>query len=146
MKLKQNETLREFDRMNRMMDEHIHEIAASVGLSDSAYDILKSILFLDDGCTQTDICRYSHLNKQTVNSSVKKLEKSGYISFERGVGRERRILLTEPGKQVIKEKVIPVVKAENEIFNKMSEGERSIIHDISQRYMTAIGEELAPII
>ncbi|MFR1493246.1 MAG: MarR family transcriptional regulator [Eubacterium ventriosum] len=47
-----------------------------MGLSDSAFDILYSIVDLGDGCSQSDICKYSCLSKQTVNSSIKKNGKS----------------------------------------------------------------------
>lgn len=36
------------------------------GLSASAYAILQARLVLGDGCTQTEICKHTLLNKQTV--------------------------------------------------------------------------------
>ena len=142
MKFKQNETLREFERMNGMIDDLYHEIALSLGLSDSAYDILRALLLLDDGCTQTEIYRYSCLNKQTVNSSVKRLGQEGFITFENGQGRERRIYLTDAGRKLITEKILPIARAENEVFDEMSEQEQKIFLEITKRYMISFREKL----
>ena len=67
MKFEQNRVLQEFDRINNTISEFYHEINVRQGLSDSAYEILQAILILGDGCTQTEIIKYSLLNKQTVH-------------------------------------------------------------------------------
>lgn len=101
MQYKQNKTLQEFDRLNRLVNELYHEIAVKQGISDSAYSILQAMLILGNGNTQTDICKYTCLNKQTVNSSVKKLKQNGLIEFHQGNGREMKIYLTSKGLSLI---------------------------------------------
>ena len=146
MEFKQNETLRQFEQMNRMIDDFYHEIAVSLCISDSAYDILRALLLLGDGCTQTDIYRYSCLNKQTVNSSVKRLEQDGYITFEQGQGRERKIFLTAVGEKLIKEKILPIETAENEIFDEMSDMEQRMFLEITKKYMTSFQKKVGGLI
>ena len=87
MKYKKHPVLQEFDRLNNMIVEFYHEIAMKQGLSDSAYAILQALLVLWNGCTQTDIYKYTLLNKQTVNSSVKKLQYDGFLDVQPGSGR-----------------------------------------------------------
>lgn len=87
MKYKKHPVLQEFDRLNNMIAEFYHEIAMKQGLSDSAYAILQALLVLGNGCTQTDIYKYTLLNKQTVNSSVKKLQYDGFLDFQPGSGK-----------------------------------------------------------
>lgn len=138
----QNETLREFDRLNRQIDELYHEIAAARGLSDSAYDILHAILVLGEGHTQTDLGRYSCLNKQTTNSSVSKLQRDGLIKMVPGSGRAMRIHLTQRGRTVLRNDILPVDRAENEIFDEMSDEDRRTILRLTGRYLDSLRRKI----
>ena len=132
LEFKQNETLRDFDRLNRQIDELYHEIAAKRGLSDSAYGILQAMLVLGEGCTQTAVCRYACLNKQTVNSSVRRMVQDGLIELRRGEGREMHMHLTVQGKRMMRERVLPVERAESEVFDEMPvEDQRTILRLMS---------------
>lgn len=137
MAFRQNETLMEFNRLNNVIDDFYHEIAVELGISDSAYEILRSLLILGDGCTQTDIYKYCSLNKQTANSSVKRLEQDGYITFERGNGRELKILLTDKGQEIVQKKILPIEQAENAVFDEMSDEERNMLIRITEEYLNA---------
>ena len=46
-------------------------------------------------------------SKQTINSSVRNLEKKGILYLEKGTGRDKKIFLTEKGRQLVKEKIRP---------------------------------------
>ena len=128
MEFKQNETLQEFDRLNRQVDGLYHEIAAARALSDSAYSILQAMLVLGEGCTQTEVCQYACLNKQTVNSSVRRMVQGDLIELRPGEGREMRMHLTVQGERVMRERVLPVERAENEVFDEMPiENQRTIL-------------------
>ena len=132
LEFRQNKTLQEFDRLNRQIDELYHEIAAKRGLSDSAYGILQAMLVLGEGCTQTAVCRYACLNKQTVNSSVRRMVQDGLIELRRGEGREMHMHLTVQGERMMRERVLPVERAENEVFDEMAvEDQRAILRLVS---------------
>lgn len=88
------------------------------GLSDSAYAILQAILVLGNGCTQTEIYKYTLLNKQTVNSSAKKLNQDGVIEFHAGVGRELKIYLTAKGEALVREKYCLLNKQKTKSLRK----------------------------
>lgn len=135
MKFEKHPVLNEFDRLNNMIDEFYHEIAMKQGLSDSAYAILQALLVLGDGVTQTEICRYTLLNKQTINSSVKKMHQDGLLDFQPGNGRELKIHLTEKGVAVVNEKILPIELAENEVFEEMSAEEHQQILRLVAKYL-----------
>lgn len=135
MKFEKHPVLHEFDRLNNMIDEFYHEIAVRQRLSDSAYAILQAILVLGDGCTQTDIYRYTLLNKQTVNSSVKRLQQDGLIEFFPGNGRELKIKFTEKGVTVVREKVLPIEQSENEVFEEMTVEEHQQLLHLVGKYL-----------
>ena len=142
MQYKQNKTLQEFDRLNRLVNELYHEIAVKQGISDSAYSILQAMLILGNGNTQTDICKYTCLNKQTVNSSVKKLKQNGLIEFHQGNGREMKIYLTSKGQYFINENILPIEQAENEVFDEMTIQEQREILRLIENYLSSFRHKI----
>ena len=83
---KMSPALSMFNHIYKEFNEIYHEATLKMGLSDSAFDILYSIVDLGDGCSQSDICKYSCLSKQTVNSSIKKMASLNYLTFKPGKG------------------------------------------------------------
>ena len=81
MRFEKQPALQEFDCLNNAIDELYHEICVLQGLFDSANAILQAILALGNGCTQTEIYKYTLLNKQLVDASVKRLDQEGVIVF-----------------------------------------------------------------
>lgn len=131
----ENASLRAYIRLQEQIAEAYHEIAVRQGLSDSAQMILFALWEMGEGCTQKDICGYTYLNKQTVNSSVHRMEENGYICFQPGVGREVRILLTDGGRALLEEKVLPIVRAESAVFDSMTDGERQELLRLTRLYL-----------
>ena len=80
---------RKYNNLFRLENELYHDIAVKMGLSDSAFGILYWLDDLGDGCLQRDVCVASGLTKQTVNSSVHKLERTGFVELrvEQGAAR-----------------------------------------------------------
>ena len=142
MQFTQNKTLQEFDRLNRLVNELYHEIAVKQGISDSAYSILQAMLILENGNTQTDICKYTCLNKQTVNSSVKKLKQNGLIEFHQGNGRKMKIYLTSKGKDFINENILSIEQAENEVFDEMTIQEQREILRLIENYLSSFRHKI----
>ena len=128
-------TLKEFNRLNNLIEEFYHEICVKQGLSDSAYAILQAFLILGNGCTQTDIYKHTVLNKQTVNSSVKKLYQDGLITFQQRNGREIKISLTDKGEKIVRERILPIEQVENEVFNEMTIDEQQEILRLTKKYL-----------
>lgn len=142
MRFEKHPFLQAFDRLNHAIDELYHEIATKQGLSDSGYAILQAILVLGNGCTQTDIYKYTLLNKQTVNSSAKKLNQDGLIAFQPGVGRELNIYLTPKGEAFVREKILPIEQAENEVFAEMTDKEQQEILRLMEKYLTSFRRKM----
>lgn len=99
-----------FNHIYKEFNEIYHEVTLKMGLSDSAFDILYSIVDLGDGCSQSDICKYSCLSKQTVNSSIKKMASLNYLTFKPGKGRVMQIFLTDKGRQLLYKKNLSYYK------------------------------------
>ena len=71
----------EYLQADHQIDEFYHTLAQALGLSDSALWVLWCLVERGDGCTQKDICRQVSISKQTVHSSVRKLERDGFLSL-----------------------------------------------------------------
>ena len=142
MKFEKHPVLQEFDRLNNAIDELYHDICLMQGLSDSAYAILQAILVLGNGCTQTEIYKYTLLNKQTVNSSAKKLSRDGLIDFKPGGGRELKIYLTSKGEALVREKILPIEQAENKIFEEMTDNEHQEILRLMEKYLKSFRSKI----
>ena len=124
----------EFNRIYKEFNDIYHEAALRLGLSNSAFDIFYAICELGDGCLQRDICNMTFIPKQTVNSSIRNLEKEGYLTLLHGKGRNMHIYLTEHGKEVLKDLIYPVIEVENNSFQELTEEERQQLLCLLARY------------
>lgn len=86
----QSKQLRRFNRLVGETDAVYHELANRLGLSDSAFQILYTLQSEDGACPLRDICAFSGLTKQTVNSALRKLEAEGRVTTESSARAIRR--------------------------------------------------------
>ena len=130
----------EWKELNRLMKELMdlyYEIALKSGLSGSAFDILYAMVSMGSGCLQKDIAEYYCISKQTINSSIKKLEAQGYITLEKGKRRELYIHLTPADAEELG------VKDKQVVWVKLATPERSavlgdVVCRVSEKYARAM--------
>lgn len=132
----------EFNRAYKELDELYHLVAVRNGLSDSVFTILYAVCELGDGCRQKDICVMAYTSKQTINSSIRNLERDGILRLEDGKGRDRHIYLTAEGKELVEEKIVPIIRAENSVFQEMSEKEGAELLWLMQKYLTTLRKNI----
>ena len=132
--------LKEFNRIYKKTNEIYHDIALRLGLSDSAFDILYSISELGDGCLQKDICNATCIPKQTIHSSIRQMEKSGYLTLSSGKGRSMHITLTDLGKNLLERTIYPVMQMEDEAFHCMTDEECQQMLALFGKYIQALGD------
>ena len=131
----QSQLLREYNRLFKEMDDLYHELARRAGLSDSAFDILYTLCMTGDGCLQRDICNFSFISKQTINSSIRKLEREGLIRLAAGKGRDTHIFLTPEGQQVVRERILPVAQMEERAFSQIPPDQQRSLLALTQAYV-----------
>ncbi len=134
--------LMEFNMLYKEMDEFYHKAALKLGLSDSAFFILYALYEQGDGCLQRDICNAFFFSKQTVNSSIKKLEQEGYLALEAGKGRDKHIHIREKGRRLLDEKIRPVVEIEELAFARMTERESRRLLQLTRKYLNNLQAQL----
>lgn len=134
--------LKEFNRLNRGFESLYHGISRKMGLSDSAFIILYNLWDLGEGCLQKDICDAAGISKQTIHSAMRKLEQEGYLYLKPGKGRQMRLFLTEEGRELIRQKIVPVAALEAEAFGALTEEECGQLLRTTAKYLECFKEKV----
>lgn len=122
-----------------------HEAAVRAGISDSVQNILYVLCEEHGRCPQSEIARRTGISRQTINSAIRKLEKSGIIVVEPGKGRNTIVCLTEEGKCFAEEKIAPLFTIENNIWNEWTEEEQRTYLKLTEKYRDALKRHMAPL-
>ncbi len=118
-----------------------HEMSLKLGLSDSAMIILYTICDQGERCPLQDICRYSGLSKQTVNSALRKLEAERVLYLEAAGSRNKTVCLTEKGMGLAERTVKWIMQAENEIYTSWPEQDVEKYLELTEHFLTALQEK-----
>ncbi len=143
MKFEQKQELREFNCLYKEIEKLYHDIAIKAGMSDSSFFILYTIVELGNGCLQKDVSDMYSINKQTIHSSIRNLEKNGYIFLKKGKGRNMHIYLTEEGEKLIQQKMIPIMEAENDVFTAMTAQESKELLRLNKKYTALLHQKMS---
>ncbi len=114
--------MKRFNYLSSEIDNTYHEIARRLNLSDSAMMILSTICNFGESCLLGDICRLSGVSKQTINSSIRKLESEGVIFLESRQGRRKLVRLTEQGKTLVENTVARLIDKRKRGARRMDGG------------------------
>ena len=131
-------------RLNHLvgeLDAVYHEMSLRMNLSDSAMKILYTICNYGDACLLADDCRLTGLSKQTINSSIRKLESEGILTTEAEDGRAKRLCLTEQGKQYASGTALRVLLMENEVFSSWPREDVARYLELTERFLHDLREK-----
>lgn len=140
MEERQERALREYNNLYHLESNIYHKAALAIGLSDSAFEVLYSLCDLGDGCLQKDICEASYLSKQTVNTSVHKLERAGILRLEIERGRGTHLYLTQAGRALVNERIVPLTQIEKEAFGALTPQESDELLQLMRRYLERLDD------
>lgn len=99
-------------------------------------------------CTQTELCEAWFFAPQTINSALKSLEKQGLIILNMvpDSRKNKQFFFTGAGEQLVKEKIVPLVQAEEQSFLRLDVQERNALLTITQKHIDILEEEINRII
>lgn len=123
-------------------DNTYHELALKVGLSDSAMLILYTLCDMGGTCSLQTICSYSGLTKQTINSSIRKLESENIIEIRKENGKNKKVILTDKGHEYAKNTVLKIIKIENEIMDSWSKEEVEQYLFLTEKYLGMLRDKM----
>lgn len=118
-------------------NELYHDMARTLGLSDSAFDILYA-LYAEDGQRQSELCKTSMMPKQTLTSSVRRLEEDGLVCVESEGRKMSRVFLTPAGRTRADETIAPVMQAEANAVKALPREVLELLPDTLETYLDAL--------
>lgn len=135
-----NSALQRFNKIWDRVNAAYHKASGRMGLADSELTILYMLFDYQRPFSQSEIIQLTGLSKQTVNSSVRRMEEAGWLVLGERSNRHRQMTLTERGMDVVHEKIVPFVEREAAIFDQWTEEERETFLGLMERYETALNE------
>ena len=135
------------DSFWREQNQLYRDVAASFGISESAFNILYAIYLAGEkGIAQRDICMQMCIGKQTVNSSIHKLEREGVVALKSGLGRRGLLAhLTPVGLELAERTIIPMIEAELAALREFDDRELELSLLLGRRYTDALRSHFADI-
>lgn len=121
-----------------------HEAAVKLGVSDSTMQILYTICITGkDYCQLSEIGRLTGSSRQTIHSSVRKLEQEGVVYLKAKNGRDKFVYLTEYGKKIVEKTAMRVIEIENNIFSAWTAQDRQEYLRLTQKYLVDLKKRVA---
>lgn len=135
------------DSFWREQNQLYRDVAASFGISESAFNILYAIYLAGEkGIAQRDICMQMCIGKQTVNSSIHKLEREGVVVLKSGPGRRGLLAhLTPVGLELAERTIVPMIEAELAALREFDDRELELALLLGRRYTDALRSHFANI-
>lgn len=114
-----------YNKLIKEMDDMYRVYAKNCNLSETAFWILYCIREREEAFTQREICEYWFYTPQTVNSALKNMTEEGLLILraEEGNRKNKRIYLTEKGKEIVEKIVEPLMDAERRALAAIGEQE-----------------------
>ena len=136
----EEDLLRSFNQLSKETNVIYHNYAAANGMSDATFWILYTICYYGEGVTQKTICEEWFYSAQTVNSSLKLLEKKNLIELRLAPGNKKNkyIHLTEAGEKIMEEIAVPLTEAEKEAFSALTQEEQDLLLPLLQKHANAL--------
>lgn len=120
-----------------------HEMNVRLGLSDSTSSVLYAIWEQGDRRLLKEICRFSGLSKQTINSAIRKLEKAGIVYLEMADKKNKMVCLTESGKTLAEKTAGRILAAEDEIFASWPREDVQNYFALTEAFLVALQKKVA---
>lgn len=132
----------QYSYLTSEIDSAYHMAALKCGISDSAMRILYTICLHGDRCALREIVRLSGISKQTINSSLRKLEMADVLYLEHMGSKQKMVCLTDSGKKLAEDSALRVQKIENDIFHSWSQEDCETYIALLERFLTAFKEKV----
>ena len=134
----------ELNEIMKETDDLYRNLAKKFKMSDCMIWILYILREDDRSVTQSDICNMMYMPKQTVNSSLKKMEAEGYIELLNiNDKRSKQVCLTEKGVDLANNTVDIIISKENNALSKMDKEEQALFINLFKKH-TLLLQESSP--
>lgn len=133
-----------FNQCLNELDELYHNYAKEHDLSDTALWLLYALHENDAAYTQRQLCNTWYCAPQTMNSALKNLEKKGYIQLRSTPENQKNkiVELTDDGTKIAQAVISPLMFAEHQTLQELTEKERAVLVSLSQKYIAILRSKL----
>ena len=133
-----------YNKLIKEMDALYRVYAKNCNLSETAFWILYCIRGREEAFTQREICEYWFYTPQTVNSALKNMTEEGLLTLraEEGNRKNKRIYLTEKGKETAERIVVPLMDAERRALAALGEQEEEVFLQTMKKHTELFKEEI----
>lgn len=135
----------EIHRINYLvseMDSFYHQASLKLGISDSISIVLYAIYDAGQDCLLSDIYKKTGISKQTINSAIRSLEARDILYLEQHIGRSKKILLTEKGKEFIEKTAARIYQAEMQAFDTWTDEEIDTYIRLMEKYAHCFRQQM----
>lgn len=117
------------NRSDKEVDDLYRNYCLKCGISNVALWVYYAVYTADEPMTQADICECWFLSRQTINSSLKALEKAGEIVLKPMPNnlKSKFVAFTELGAEKAKQIMEPLLEAENKMLAEFTEDELTLL-------------------
>lgn len=135
------------NQCDKEVDELYHKYAVRHHISDAALWILYAIYDAKEMITQAEICSSWFFSRQTINTALKGLEQQGVIELVSMPDnrKSKQIKFTLEGNKMVEKILLPLIDAENRIFEVFNEEENKMFVELSRKRCTLLREFLEKI-
>ncbi len=134
----------EFNNIMKENEDIYRNLAKIVGLSDSSFWILYALRDSDSALTQSEICNILYQPKQTINTSLKKMEFDGYIELNSNNDRRsKKVFLTEKGVELAGKTVDRVISMERDALSGLLDTEQETFVRLFKKYTKSLQENIS---
>ena len=134
-----------YNQLVKEMDDLYRIYAKNCNLSETAFWILYCIREREEAFTQREICEYWFYTPQTVNSALKNMTEEGLLLLraEEGNRKNKRIYLTEKGKEIAEKIIDPLMDAERGALAALGEQETEAFLQTMKKHAELLRGEVA---
>ena len=135
MKNNSSKRMLEFNEVMKENNDLYSNLAKKFKMSDCMLWILYILREENKVLTQSDICNMMCIPKQTVNSSLKKMEAEWYIELLNiNDKRSKQVSFTEKGLDLANNTVDIIISKENNALSKMDEKEQELLINLLRKF------------
>ncbi len=146
MKNNSSKRMLEFNEVMKENNDLYSNLAKKFKMSDCMLWILYILREENKVLTQSDICNMMCIPKQTVNSSLKKMEAEGYIELLNiNDKRSKQVSFTEKGLDLANNTVDIIISKENNALSKMDEKEQELLINLLRKFNDLLKDSFSEI-
>ena len=134
----------EIEQQRKEEDALYHSAAVKYGLSDTAMWVLYIVSEEKDGLTQQELCQWSYCAKQTINTAVNSLAKSGLVELIPipGTRNHKKVRLTAAGWELANRTTKHLKAAEERAYGRLTEEELQAYLDTAKKINAYLRQEI----